>query len=340
MSILEFHVLQSFPVSCLNRDDVGSPKSALVGGVLRARVSSQCWKRAVRLELHKLGIHLGMRTKKLNEILLAHLNENGLDEAKAQACADVLSKALADDTLLFFTDNEIEKLVEIAKKADFEAEKISEKEIQKLNKKFNKEPLEGLDIALFGRMVAKATSMNVEAASCFSHAISTHAMTPELEFFTAMDDCQTDPGSSHMGTLEFNSATYYRYISLNVDQLKETLGIESQDDLKIAVSAFIKALYLAVPNARQTTMSASNFWDFARIYVRDGQRLQCGFDKPVKKTRDGGYLEPSIEQLKAELDRKEKQAGSLFGKRAVFEFGESDTSIDDIINDVVKALEE
>ena len=47
---VEFHILQSFPVSCLNRDDVGAPKSALIGGVERARVSSQCWKRAVRLE--------------------------------------------------------------------------------------------------------------------------------------------------------------------------------------------------------------------------------------------------------------------------------------------------
>lgn len=42
---IEFHILQSFPVTCLNRDDVGAPKSAIVGGVSRARVSSQCWKR-------------------------------------------------------------------------------------------------------------------------------------------------------------------------------------------------------------------------------------------------------------------------------------------------------
>ena len=64
---IEFHILQSFPVSCLNRDDVGSPKTAVIGGVTRARVSSQCWKRAVRLSLHELGVKLGLRTKKIEQ---------------------------------------------------------------------------------------------------------------------------------------------------------------------------------------------------------------------------------------------------------------------------------
>ena len=48
MKHLELHILQSVPVACLNRDDFGSPKTAFFGGVPRARVSSQCWKRAAR----------------------------------------------------------------------------------------------------------------------------------------------------------------------------------------------------------------------------------------------------------------------------------------------------
>ena len=50
---IEFHILQSFPVTCLNRDDVGAPKTAMIGGSLRARVSSQCWKRQIRLTMHE-----------------------------------------------------------------------------------------------------------------------------------------------------------------------------------------------------------------------------------------------------------------------------------------------
>ena len=48
MKLIELHILQSFPVSCLNRDDVGAPKTATFGGVNRARISSQCLKRAIR----------------------------------------------------------------------------------------------------------------------------------------------------------------------------------------------------------------------------------------------------------------------------------------------------
>ena len=41
---VDFHILQTVPPSCINRDDTGSPKTAVYGGVLRARVSSQAWE--------------------------------------------------------------------------------------------------------------------------------------------------------------------------------------------------------------------------------------------------------------------------------------------------------
>jgi CRISPR system Cascade subunit CasC len=54
MKLIELHILQSFPVSCLNRDDVGAPKTATFGGLTRARISSQCLKRAIRLQAKEL----------------------------------------------------------------------------------------------------------------------------------------------------------------------------------------------------------------------------------------------------------------------------------------------
>jgi len=68
---IEFHILQSFPVTCLNRDDVGAPKTAIVGGVQRARVSSQAWKRPVRMAMHELGGNLGIRTKRVKKLIEA-----------------------------------------------------------------------------------------------------------------------------------------------------------------------------------------------------------------------------------------------------------------------------
>lgn len=325
---IEFHILQSFPVTCLNRDDVGAPKTAVIGGVSRARVSSQCWKRQVRLALADFGIKLAARTKQAESIFVSACREAGADETAAQACGKKIASLLIDDTLLFISETEARAFAAHARDLDFDEGKLKEKELAKIAKKTINPAVDALDIALFGRMVAKAADMNVEAAASFAHAISTHKVSNEVEFFTALDDLQEEPGSAHMGSLEFNSATYYRYVSLDLGQLSQTLGA---DDLKQAIAAFTQALFVAVPAARQTTQSGASPWEFARVLVRKGQRLQVPFEQPVK-TQGKGYLQPSIEELKAYLDKKEKLSGSLFGKIAAYDWGEDESfSIDDLI---------
>ncbi len=336
---IEYHILQSFPVTCLNRDDVGAPKTAQVGGVTRARVSSQCWKRQVRTAMHDLGVKLGVRTKHVAELFATACQEAGADEEQAGACAEHMAKVLADDTLLFISGSEAKAFGAYAAEKKFDLEEIKEKtlvkDLGKLAKKACDLAVDGLDIALFGRMVAKAPLMNVEAAASFSHAISTHKVTNEVEFFTALDDLQDEPGSAHMGSLEFNAATYYRYVSLDLGQLAATMGLEEDEEsavqLKKAIEVFTKALFVAVPNARQTTQSGASPWEFARVFIRKGQRLQVPFETPVK-AQAGGFLQPSIQELKGYLDRKEKLFGSLFGKRGVYDWGEKETySVDDLI---------
>lgn len=342
---IEFHILQSFPVTCLNRDDVGAPKTAIVGGVTRARVSSQSWKRQIRLSMQQFGIKLAVRTKFVSNLIKEACLLRGADEEKAEAVAEKIASILTKDTLHFFSAPEAEELADYAQEQGFDDSSVTAKEIIKRHKNgFHKsvKNLDGLDIALFGRMVAQAADLNIEAAASFAHAISTHKITNEIEFFTALDDAKpdsiTDSGSSHMGSLEFNSATYYRYISLDVGQLVETLG--SDEHLNRAVEAFVKALYIAVPSARQTTQSGSNLWDYARVYVREGQRIQASFDNPVK-SRGEGYLKPSIVALNEFLDKKEKLSGSLFGKTADFTWGENeDFSIDDLIIGITESMKD
>ena len=334
---IEFHILQSFPVTCLNRDDVGAPKTAVVGGVTRARVSSQCWKRQVRLALHDFGVKLAVRTKHVAEIEEKLCREIGASEEAAKACGEALAKALTKDTLHFYTDTEARAFAEYAKERHFDAAAINEKEVRKLAKKVFNPAVDGIDIALFGRMVAQATDvdLNVEAAASFAHAISTHASNSEVEFFTALDDEESTQGSAHMGSLEFNSATYYRYVSLDLGQLYQTLGGEAMAG---AVAAFVKALFVAVPAARQTTQSGACGWDYARVLVRKGQRLQLSFEKPVK-AKDG-YLQPSIEALEAGLAAKKRMAGSLFGELADYTISESsEMNIDGLVDALVKFTE-
>lgn len=326
---IEYHILQSFPVTCLNRDDVGAPKTAVVGGVTRARVSSQCWKRQVRLAMPAFGIKLATRTKQAESLFARACREAGADETVAQDCGKKIAELLIDDTLLFISETEARAFAEYARELEFDTAKLKEKELAKVAKKAINPAVDALDIALFGRMVAKAAEMNVEAAASFAHAISTHRVSNEVEFFTALDDLQTEPGSAHMGSLEFNSATYYRYVSLDIGQLAQTLG---EDDLQKAIAAFTQALFVAVPSARQTTQSGASPWEFACVMVRKGQRLQVPFETPVPKSREGGYIQPSIETLKNYLDKKEKLSGSLFGKQGSYDWGEDENfSIDDLI---------
>ncbi|MGV6474766.1 type I-E CRISPR-associated protein Cas7/Cse4/CasC [Azotobacter vinelandii] len=358
---IEYHILQSFPVTCLNRDDVGAPKTAVVGGVTRARVSSQCWKRQVRLEMKKLGLPMGTRTKLIGLLIARKCKELGASDEQADTCGQAIEKIFIkdekkakgkkkdqeaeiesttnnddNDTLLFLSPREVEVIAHAFKENDFSPERVitgkdQKKQAVELAKLVGKpdEVVNAVDIALFGRMVAKAPDMNVEAAASFAHAISTHKVGNEVEFFTALDDLQDEPGSAHMGSLEFNSATYYRYVSLDLGQLAQTLG---EDDLKKSIAAFTQALFVAVPNARQTTQSGASPWEFAKVLVRKGQRLQVPFETPVRIQRDGGYLQPSIDTLKDYLQKKEKLSGSLFGKQGDYEWGENpEFSIDDLI---------
>ncbi len=334
---IEYHLLQSFPVTCLNRDDVGAPKTAIVGGNTRARVSSQCWKRQVRLAMQDFDIKLGIRTKKVAEFVAKACVERGATEEQGADCGKVISDAFSKDTLFFFSDSEAQAFAEYALGKNFDSTAIKDTELQKVAKKTLNPAIDGLDIALFGRMVAQASDLGIEAAASFSHAISTHKVSNEVEFFTALDDLSEEQGSAHMGSLEFNSATYYRYISLDLGQLWISLyGVE----LEKAIEAFTKALFIAVPSARQTTQSGASPWEFAKIFIRKGQRLQVPFETAIK-AKDGGYLQPSIIALTEYLAKKEALAGSLFGKQRDFTFGEdSSFSIDSLVGELKKYVAE
>ncbi len=364
---IEFHILQEFPVTCLNRDDVGAPKTAIVGGVQRARVSSQAWKRPVRLAMHDLGAIHGTRTKLISKLIAGACEERGATADQAKACGDKIEGAYIKakeakkkkkgaedagkeveeevaaeptsektDTLLFLSPNEVACIADAFAEKGFIPEDVitntdQKKQATEIAKIIGckERPIDALDIAISGRMVAQAAEMNIEGATSFSHAISTHKVNNEVEFFTALDDLATEPGSAHMGSLEFNSATYYRYISLDLGQLYQTLGGQNLPD---AVENFTKALFVAVPTARQATQSGASPWEFAKILVRKGQGLQVPFVTAVQAEEGGGFLQPSIEAMTSYLSKKAGLHGSLFGKLDEYTYGEDLTfSIDDLI---------
>ena len=320
MRHLELHILQSVPVACLNRDDLGSPKTAFFGGVQRARVSSQCWKRAIRDYCGELlpQRFMGERTRLIVEPLRdIFINKHGMDEAtalgKAKELAENLAKfdkdaekknKLQTKTLFFTSKSELEALADSV---------VNNENVKKHAKTFAQSLCtDAADIALFGRMVASASDLTLEGAAMFSHALSTHKADNEIDFFSALDDLQPaeETGAGMTGTLEFNAATYYRFCAINLDMLADEahLGALSPEERQDIVAAFVEATLKAMPIARKNSMNANTMPAQVLCVLRDsGQPVQLinAFEKAVYSPDGKGYVEASAKRMDEEYQRME-----------------------------------
>ncbi|MFN3809707.1 MAG: type I-E CRISPR-associated protein Cas7/Cse4/CasC [Roseateles asaccharophilus] len=318
---LEFHLIQNFAPSNLNRDDTGAPKDALFGGQRRARVSSQCFKRAVRLSTseHELvpAAHRGVRTKKLKELLVQRLSTRPVEEAAAKVEAVLAGAGLKvkDDGkteyLLFLGEGELAALASLIDQhwdeVTLSVEKKSKKDAKAgasadLGKKV-KVLLDGgkaVDVALFGRMLADLPAVNQDAACQVAHAISTHRVEREFDYFTAVDDKGDDDetGAGMIGQVEFNSATFYRYAVLDLRKLLANLQNDRELTLA-AVQAFTVALARAVPSGKQNSFAAHNPPEFIGVFLRRAapMNLANAFERAVAPRRDESLSAQSVRAL-------------------------------------------
>lgn len=334
-TIVEIHALQNFAPSNLNRDDTGAPKDALFGGTRRARISSQCLKRAVRqyftgLVNQKVLISedIAYRTKRILDALTKSLVEKGRsDEAaseKARLALAAMELSVKDDGkseyLLFLGQREISNIARIidekwgaitaaetepaegkkAGKAKKQAAKSADPELKKaLDKIFNGG--KALDVALFGRMLADMPEKNQYAACQVAHAISTHAVEREFDFYTAVDDLKPEDnaGADMMGTVEFNSACFYRYAVVDWEKLVKNL----QDDADLAkkgLRAFLEGFVVAEPTGKQNTFAAHNPPEFVAVSVRHNsapRNLANAFETAIRVKRDESLTRKSAEEL-------------------------------------------
>ena len=321
MKHLELHILQSFPVVCLNRDDLNSPKTAIFGGVQRARVSSQSWKRAIRERAREIRPERfrGERTRLIVEPLRDSLINVGVSEDDALDQAKKLTEALVtldkeaekkgelkSKTLFFSTPAELKELA-LAFKEHGDAKKAVKTVLKEKGPDLLKD---GADIALFGRMVASDHSLTLEGAAMFAHALSTHRVDNEMDFFSAVDERQTkeESGAGMTGTLEFSSATYYRFAALDLDLLgdRDHLGALTPEERREVVRAFIEATLTAVPIARRNSMNGNVIPGHVLGIVRSaGHPVQFvnAFEKPVRVNGAGGLFKASVEALNEEHNR-------------------------------------
>ena len=278
--LIEIHMLKNYPSTNLNRDDMGAPKSCVFGGVQRARISSQCLKRSWRVSplfQKEMEGHLGMRTRKMPQLVAARLKEMGMADEFLPAIEKKLTgfanKGGKENDLgitnqiVIYSPEDIQAIADVMKtaldgvKTAKDVEKLKATEIEKMVKGAATRPV-SLDIALFGRMVTSTAFADVEASMQVAHAFSTNRVVMETDFFTAMDDMingQEDLGSGMMGDVDYNSSCYYIYASLDVDKLRENLQYAEVADalVKEAVPALLRAMAYSNPSGKQNTFAGN-----------------------------------------------------------------------------------
>jgi CRISPR system Cascade subunit CasC len=319
---VDVHVLQTVPPSNLNRDDAGSPKQATYGGARRARVSSQAWKRATRRAFEQLlpAERLATRTKKIASLLADRISGRcGIDAEAAARLATFLldplgisagKKVTETAYLLFFGRGQLEALVDLVADRAAELASLDDAGLKSAVKELpvREQLAEGhpIDVALFGRMVADIPGLNVDAATQVAHALSTHAVEVEFDYFTAVDDenPKENTGAGMIGTVEFNSATLYRFATVGVHQLLDNLGGDLEASSE-ALGAFLTAFVRSMPTGHQNSFGHRTVPNLVSLVLRPDQpvNLVSAFEAPVR-AKDGIVAE-SQRRLAKELRRSE-----------------------------------
>lgn len=332
---IDIHALQTLPPNNINRDDTGSPKTAMFGGVPRQRVSSQAWKRAIRRDFANYlePSELGVRTKRVVEKTAYRVLElqgrpapdvndpedrAALLEAAAQVEAVFKSAGLKPEKkklkknateeeqldalfsevsyLLFLSDQQVSKV----------AQAVIDRPEGRWSKKESAAMLDeahSVDVAMFGRMVADVTAYNVDAAVQVAHAIGVSPSEPEFDYFTAVDDVRDaaeEAGAGMIGTVTFTSSTLYRYANVDLDGLVANLG--SSEAAVKAVSAFIQAFMTSMPTGKQNTFANTTLPDVVIVSVRDDRPVSWvnAFEVPVPGDADGGRRVEAARRLATE----------------------------------------
>lgn len=339
---IQLHLLVSYPPSNPNRDELGQPKTALMGGTQRSRISSQSLKRAWRTsEIWKTeGLGIGTRTRELflskehdfyDKLLEKHGDKKAEKYAKAilnvfaktakvkqKAEAPIdkkfVGKEIVTEQPIHFSDTEIEKIKSLVAYLDKEPTK------EELENLLDESPGD-IDLAMFGRMIAKRPDANVEAAVQVAHAISINEVEIEDDFFTAVDDLNKH-GSAHMGEQEFVSAIYYSYLCVDNELLIKNLG-SNEKLAKKSLNAIVNAAAMVAPTGKQNSYAnrAQAFYILAEKGDAQPRNLSLAFlkampaDDPERAIK--GLCDIKDKFNSAYTKPKKEKEMNLFGKGTI-----------------------
>ncbi|MCP4420348.1 MAG: type I-E CRISPR-associated protein Cas7/Cse4/CasC [Chloroflexi bacterium] len=306
--LIQIHMLQNYAPSNLNRDDSGSPKSAVFGGYQRGRISSQCLKRSIRqsntfVDAFKADKLLANRTKRLPQLISDALKELEVDddvrlaivgrtpeigqESKKRKEVIVDPEKAETRQLIFIGSGEAQEIARklLKKYQEVGGKKWKTLKIDEITSTLGASLPLSVDIAMFGRMTTSAAFEDVHAAVQVAHALSTNRIVAEYDYFTAVDDLKPsdDPGAGMIGDVEFNSSTYYKYFNIHWGDLVKNLGGDAEIAAQ-AVSALIEASAIAQPSGKQNSFAAQNLPDFVMVEISD---------KNIPVSYANAFLEPA-----------------------------------------------
>jgi CRISPR system Cascade subunit CasC len=295
-SFLQLHFLTFYPPSNLNRDDLGRPKSAIIGGATRLRISSQALKRTWRTsEVFQTTLegHLAKRTQRIGELINEHLlsRQVGPDKA-AKITREIIAvfgkpKAEADKTplyteqLAFISDEERASALALAERMAADEKFDAKKQAGDILRRTDT----AADLAMFGRMLADNPDYNREAAVQVAHAITTHKTAIEDDYYTAVDDLKKpaeDAGAGFLGEAGFGAGVFYLYACIDRDLLRKNLGGD-ETLAGTACAALVEAAATVAPGGKQASFASRACASFILAERGSAQprSLAVAFLKPV-----------------------------------------------------------
>lgn len=319
-TFVQFHLLTAYPPSNPNRDDQGRPKQAMMGGAPRLRLSSQAIKRAVRecsYFSNNLAGNTGTRTKRLAQKLRDKLLADGAGDQADQIAAEVAkifgkmeaAKKGAPDpllatTLAFISPDEWRLAEDLAARMLAGEELPKDKDLKKL---VLRRADGAVDIAMFGRMLADDPDYNRDAAVQVAHAITTHRVLAEDDWFAAVDDLKTreeDAGAGHLGETGFGSGVYYLYACVNTDLLVENLAGD-RELARRGLESLARALATATPTGKQNSFAHHPRASFIRVEKGSQQPrdLSGAFFTPVKGEDLLAASKAALDETAEQIDR-------------------------------------
>lgn len=343
---VQLHLLVSYPPSNLNRDDTGRPKTAIVGDANRLRISSQSLKRAWRTSDEfeaAMGAHIGVRTKEIGIKVFEQLKERGIDEKKAREWAKLIAgkfgKLKSDKKTEKNQDLQVEQLVHFSPEEQVAINalisEIASSGVSPTDEQLNllSKPKQAVDIAMFGRMLAKHPSVNMEAAIQVAHAITIHKVAVEDDYFTAVDDLNNgdeDSGSAHIGEAGFGAGVFYLYLCINRELLQENLGDDAELSKK-ALQALLNAATKVSPTGKQNSFASRAYASYVLAEKGDQQprSLAQAFLKPVA---GADMLERAVKELNKRVDNFDKVYGKCADDSKSFNVETGEGSLKDLIS--------